>query len=140
MYWCISQVFLLYWRPERQWVQRRQIFAFSLKMFLATYSNVCIETKSNLPKYLKFGWSNLSCNATGQNQGRNEFVIRLQPSEAMYMKLTVSTWWTNHNLRYYKKKGETHFCSFIYSFNLKFLALLRRWSNRVWRCKPCRVN
>jgi len=24
-----------------------------------------------------------------QNQGRNEFVIRLQPSEAMYMKLTV---------------------------------------------------
>lgn len=28
--------------------------------------------------------------ATGQKQGRNEFVIRLQPSEAMYMKLTVS--------------------------------------------------
>ena len=27
---------------------------------------------------------------TGQKQGRNEFVIRLQPSEAMYMKLTVS--------------------------------------------------
>lgn len=26
----------------------------------------------------------------GQKQGRNEFVIRLQPSEAMYMKLTVS--------------------------------------------------
>lgn len=26
----------------------------------------------------------------GQSQGRNEFVIRLQPSEAMYMKLTVS--------------------------------------------------
>ena len=25
----------------------------------------------------------------GQSQGRNEFVIRLQPSEAMYMKLTV---------------------------------------------------
>ncbi|CAI0456764.1 unnamed protein product [Linum tenue] len=25
----------------------------------------------------------------GKNQGRNEFVIRLQPSEAMYMKLTV---------------------------------------------------
>lgn len=26
----------------------------------------------------------------GKKQGRNEFVIRLQPSEAMYMKLTVS--------------------------------------------------
>jgi len=25
----------------------------------------------------------------GQKQGRNEFVMRLQPSEAMYMKLTV---------------------------------------------------
>ncbi|RLN07103.1 glucose-6-phosphate dehydrogenase [Panicum miliaceum] len=25
----------------------------------------------------------------GKKQGRNEFVIRLQPSEAMYMKLTV---------------------------------------------------
>ncbi|KAK4352270.1 hypothetical protein RND71_027788 [Anisodus tanguticus] len=25
----------------------------------------------------------------GQKQGRNEFVLRLQPSEAMYMKLTV---------------------------------------------------
>ena len=25
----------------------------------------------------------------GSKQGRNEFVIRLQPSEAMYMKLTV---------------------------------------------------
>lgn len=39
----------------------------------------------------KFCWSKLVCNATGQKQGRNEFVIRLQPSEAMYMKLTVST-------------------------------------------------
>lgn len=27
----------------------------------------------------------------GQKQGRNEFVIRLQPSEAIYMKLTVSS-------------------------------------------------
>lgn len=26
----------------------------------------------------------------GQKQGRNEFVIRLQPSEAIYMKLTAS--------------------------------------------------
>ena len=26
----------------------------------------------------------------GQKQGRNEFVMRLQPQEAMYMKLTVS--------------------------------------------------
>jgi len=25
----------------------------------------------------------------GKTQGRNEFVIRLQPSEAIYMKLTV---------------------------------------------------
>lgn len=28
----------------------------------------------------------------GQKQGRNEFVIRLQPLEAMYMKLTVRAW------------------------------------------------
>lgn len=28
---------------------------------------------------------------TGKKQGRNEFVIRLQPLEAMYMKLTVCT-------------------------------------------------
>ena len=26
---------------------------------------------------------------TGKKQGRNEFVMRLQPNEAMYMKLTV---------------------------------------------------
>ncbi|KAI7727830.1 hypothetical protein M8C21_009144 [Ambrosia artemisiifolia] len=29
------------------------------------------------------------CMLSGKKQGRNEFVIRLQPSEAMYMKLTV---------------------------------------------------
>ncbi|GKB15887.1 glucose-6-phosphate 1-dehydrogenase, cytoplasmic isoform [Tanacetum coccineum] len=29
------------------------------------------------------------CRLLGKTQGRNEFVIRLQPSEAMYMKLTV---------------------------------------------------
>lgn len=27
---------------------------------------------------------------TGKKQGRNEFVIKLQPSESMYMKLAVS--------------------------------------------------
>ena len=32
----------------------------------------------------------------GKKQGRNEFVIRLQPSEAMYMKLTVSDWPSLH--------------------------------------------
>jgi len=31
----------------------------------------------------------LNFNILGQKQGRNEFVIRLQPSEAIYMKLTV---------------------------------------------------
>lgn len=34
--------------------------------------------------------SNILSYWSGKKQGRNEFVIRLQPSEAMYMKLTVS--------------------------------------------------
>lgn len=57
--------------------------------------------------YQKLWLSKLLCNATGQKQGRNEFVIRLQPSEAMYMKLTVSAWGTNHNLLYYKKRRDS---------------------------------
>lgn len=32
---------------------------------------------------------NLMLTILGKKQGRNEFVIRLQPSEAIYMKLTV---------------------------------------------------
>ncbi|KAE8710044.1 hypothetical protein F3Y22_tig00110328pilonHSYRG01159 [Hibiscus syriacus] len=38
----------------------------------------------------------------GQKQGRNEFVIRLQPSEAMYMKLTVK----QPGLEMYTVQGE----------------------------------
>lgn len=56
--------------------------------------------------------------ATGQKQGRNEFVIRLQPSEAMYMKLTVSIWWTNqHNLaNYWKERFTLTYDSLGYAF------------------------
>ena len=49
---------------------------------LSQISTLCNDTKTFVV---------LKCYATGQKQGRNEFVIRLQPSEAMYMKLTVST-------------------------------------------------
>ncbi|KAH0923828.1 hypothetical protein HID58_023846, partial [Brassica napus] len=47
---------------------------------LSQISTLCNDTKTFVV---------LKCYATGQKQGRNEFVIRLQPSEAMYMKLTV---------------------------------------------------
>lgn len=92
---------------------------------LSQISTLCNDTKTFVV---------LKCYATGQKQGRNEFVIRLQPSEAMYMKLTVSTCWTNHNIReyvlamnpllachiYIYQNDESFFlCNDGYSFNME---------------------
>lgn len=60
------------------------IFVYSHQLTLYQLSKISVSVIHDLNK-VHYGFVLY----IGKKQGRNEFVIRLQPSEAMYMKLTV---------------------------------------------------
>lgn len=89
---------------------------------------------------IPFDWTNwwYLCHL-GQKQGRNEFVIRLQPSEAMYMKLTVSL----ANSFIFPELLPLHdFVGVLMKHLIWDLVSshLCRWSSLGWKCRLLKVN